>query len=95
MSIDDFIQVTWWNDVSKGKFPELLGLEVVSIGLNQVSCQLRAREELLAPNGYLHAGVVVTLADTACGYGCICSKPSQAKSFTTIELLCIHESRDI
>jgi acyl-coenzyme A thioesterase PaaI-like protein len=26
---------------------------------------------LMAPNGCLHAGTVVTLADTACGYGCI------------------------
>ena len=86
VSIDEFVQVTWWNDVSKGKFPDLLGLEIVSIGPHRVSCQLRTREELLAPNGYLHAGVVVTLADTACGYGCIYSKPSQAKSFTTIEL---------
>ena len=50
------------------------------------SCQLKVREELLAPTGYLHAGVVVTLADTACGYGCMNSKPSQAKLFTTIEL---------
>ncbi len=29
----------------------------------------------MAPNGYLHAGAVVALADTACGYGCILSLP--------------------
>ncbi len=51
-----------------------------------VSCQLQTREELLAPNGYLHAGTIVTLADTACGYGCLNSKPPEAKMFTTIEL---------
>ena len=40
----------------------------------------------MAPNGYLHAGTVVTLADTACGYGCILNLPEEATGFTTIEL---------
>ena len=40
----------------------------------------------MAPNGYLHAGTVVTLADTVCGYGCVISKPEAAIGFTTIEL---------
>ena len=47
---------------------------------------LPLRDELLAPNGYLHAGVVVGLADSACGYGCIASLPEGAYGFTTIEL---------
>jgi 1,4-dihydroxy-2-naphthoyl-CoA hydrolase len=51
---------------------------------------LRAGMELqsfhLAANGYLHAGSVVTLADTACGYGCFASLPAGADNFTTIEL---------
>jgi uncharacterized protein (TIGR00369 family) len=61
-------------------------MEILSVSHGYASCQLKVREELLAPNGYLHAGTVVTLADTACGYGCLNSKPSQAKLFTTIEL---------
>ena len=44
------------------------------------------RQELLAPNGFLHAGAVVTLADTAAGYGCMANLPEGARSFTTIEL---------
>ncbi|CAF1416668.1 unnamed protein product [Rotaria sp. Silwood1] len=86
ISIDEFINLTGWNDRSKGKFPGVIGMEIVSMSHGYVSCQLKIREELLAPNGYLHAGVIVTLADTACGYGCLNSKPSEAKSFTTIEL---------
>jgi 1,4-dihydroxy-2-naphthoyl-CoA hydrolase len=52
----------------------------------------RARGELeigphhIAPNGYLHAGAVVGLADTICGYGCIASLPDGASGFTTVEL---------
>lgn len=86
ISIDEFINITWWNDRSKNKFPGLVGMEFLSISDGYVSCQLKVREELLAPNGYLHAGVVVTLADTACGYGCLNCKPPQAKLFTTVEL---------
>ncbi|CAF3025609.1 unnamed protein product [Rotaria sp. Silwood2] len=86
ISIDEFIKLTRWNDRGKGTFPGVIGLEILSISHGYVSCQLKIREELLAPNGYLHAGVIVTLADTACGYGCLNSKSSEAKSFTTIEL---------
>jgi uncharacterized protein (TIGR00369 family) len=48
--------------------------------------RLPLRDELLAPNGYLHAATVVGLADSACGYGCIASLPEGAYGFTTIEL---------
>ena len=36
-----------------------------------MTAELKVREELLAPNGYLHAATVVALADTMCGYGCM------------------------
>ena len=39
-----------------------------------------------APNGFVHAGTVVTLADSACGYGCLASRPDGAANFTTLEL---------
>jgi uncharacterized protein (TIGR00369 family) len=40
----------------------------------------------MAPNGFLHAGSVVTLADSCSGYGCVNSLPQGAAGFTTIEL---------
>ena len=43
-------------------------------------------ESHMATNGYLHAGAVVTLADTSCGFGCISHLPEGATNFTTIEL---------
>jgi uncharacterized protein (TIGR00369 family) len=52
----------------------------------RVVLRLPVRPELLAPNGYLHAGAVVALADTACGYGCFASLPDGGTGFTTIEL---------
>lgn len=43
-----------------------------------------------AGNGYLHAGALVTLADTACGYGALAGLPDGAEGFTTIELKSNH-----
>jgi uncharacterized protein (TIGR00369 family) len=40
----------------------------------------------MAPNGYLHAGTVVTPADTAAGCGCVSNLPDRPTGFTTIEL---------
>ncbi|MCU0647465.1 MAG: PaaI family thioesterase [Gemmatimonadaceae bacterium] len=42
--------------------------------------------QLMAANGYLHAGSVVSLADTCAGFGCIAHLPTGASSFTTVEL---------
>jgi len=43
-------------------------------------------EAVLAANGYLHAGTVVALADTSCGYGTFGSLPPEVTNFTTVEL---------
>jgi 1,4-dihydroxy-2-naphthoyl-CoA hydrolase len=73
-------------ELGRGHLPGLLGIEVDSIEEGQVSMHVILRDELLAPNGYLHAATVVGLADSACGYGCIASLPPGATGFTTIEL---------
>jgi 1,4-dihydroxy-2-naphthoyl-CoA hydrolase len=64
----------------------LLGIQIDEIEHGRVRMRLPLRPELLAPNGYLHAGTVVALADSSCGYGCIASLPPEATGFTTIEL---------
>ena len=70
-----------------GRFlPGLVGVEVDSVGDGVVRAHLDLREELLAPNGYLHAASVIALADTACGYGCLLGLPDGGVGFTTIEL---------
>jgi 1,4-dihydroxy-2-naphthoyl-CoA hydrolase len=48
--------------------------------------RLPIEDRHIAPNRYLHAGAVVGLADTACGYGCRVSLPEGAIGFTTVEL---------
>jgi uncharacterized protein (TIGR00369 family) len=70
--------------------PGLLGLVVVHVGDGEVHCELAVAPKLMAPNGYLHAGSVVTLADTSAGYGCIANLPPGASGFTTLELKSNH-----
>jgi 1,4-dihydroxy-2-naphthoyl-CoA hydrolase len=72
--------------VTAGTLPGLLGVEVAAVEDGRVALRLPVRRDLLAPNGYLHAGTVVALADTACGYGCFASLPEGGTGFTTIEL---------
>ncbi len=74
------------NRRSEGALPGLIGLEIVGAEEGSISSRLVLREELLAPNGYLHAATVVALADTSCGYGTFVSLPDGATGFTTIEL---------
>ncbi len=52
----------------------------------ELRAELRVQEHLMAPNGFLHAGSLVTLADTCCGYGCVNNLPAGAGGFTTVEL---------
>lgn len=69
-----------------GRLPGLVGLEVTAIADGEVSARIPLQPHHLAPNGYLHAAVVVALADTACGYGALRSRPEGSTGFTTIEL---------
>ena len=74
------------NDRGTGTLPGLIGLEILEVQEGRIRGRLRLREELLAPNGYLHAATVVALADTSCGYGCFANLPDGAEGFTTVEL---------
>jgi uncharacterized protein (TIGR00369 family) len=69
-----------------GRFPGALGVEVLEVVPGRTRMRLRIREDHLAPNGYLHAGVVMGLADSACGYGCVASLPDGAVNFATLEV---------
>ena len=74
------------NERGAGFLPGHLGIVVDHIDANEIRASLEVCEALMAPNGFLHAGTVVTLADTSCGYGCIAKLPAGATGFTTIEL---------
>jgi 1,4-dihydroxy-2-naphthoyl-CoA hydrolase len=74
------------NERGVGRLPGLIGLEVLEAEGGRLATRLELRDELLAPNGYLHAATVVALADTSCGYGTFVGLPEGAEGFTTVEL---------
>src|ERR671914_520957 len=74
------------NERGMGTLPGLIGLTILEAEEGKISSRLALRDELLAPNGYLHAATVVALADTSCGYGTFVNLPEGAEGFTTIEL---------
>ncbi len=69
-----------------GRLPGHLDLELVEISEGSAVMRCGIRDFHTAPNGYLHAGSVVALADTTAGYGVMGNLPAGATSFTTIEL---------
>jgi uncharacterized protein (TIGR00369 family) len=79
-----------FNQISQGHLPGHLGILVTEVGAGELRTELTLQTALMAPNGYLHAGSVVALADTAAGYGCIANLPAGALGFTTMELKSNH-----
>jgi 1,4-dihydroxy-2-naphthoyl-CoA hydrolase len=74
------------NERGIGRLPGLIGLEVLEAEEGRLATRRELRDELLAPNGDLHAATIVALADTSCGYGTFVSLPEGAEGFTTVEL---------
>ncbi|WP_313703035.1 PaaI family thioesterase [Massilia sp.] len=79
-----------FNERGGGTLPAYLGIEITEVAEGRIAARLPIQPHLLAPNGYLHAGSVVTLADTAAGYACMAHLPEGGQSFTTIELKSNH-----
>ncbi|NHZ78961.1 hotdog fold thioesterase [Massilia sp. CCM 8695] len=78
------------NSFGAGTLPGYMGVEITRVGGGEVAARLEIKPHLLAPNGFLHAGTVITLADTAAGYACVANLPEGANSFTTIEIKSNH-----
>jgi len=79
-----------FNQRSSGNLPGLLGIHVLHVSQGELRSELVIRKTLMASNGFLHAGSVVTLADTSAGYGCVSNLPEGATGFTTVELKSNH-----
>jgi uncharacterized protein (TIGR00369 family) len=79
-----------FNELGTNTLPGHVGLQITFVGPSEVRAELPIAAFLMAPNGFLAAGSIVTLADTAAGYGCVAHLPEQATGFTTLELKCNH-----
>lgn len=90
MSTDTKFSPENMNKFGSASLPGFLGIEITRVDGGEVAARLEVKPHHLAPNGFLHAGTVITLADTAAGYACVANLPEGANSFTTIELKSNH-----
>jgi uncharacterized protein (TIGR00369 family) len=56
----------------------LIGARLLTVEPGMVEITLPYRADLTQQNGYLHAGVVTTIADSACGYAAMSLMPAEA-----------------
>lgn len=71
-----------------GTLPDHMGLQFTHVERGLARCRFDVKPHHMAPNGFLHAASVIALVDSACGFGCMASRPEGAAGFTTIELKC-------
>ncbi len=74
-----------FNTRSEGVLPGHLGFEVTAISREGVTLACAIARHHHAPNGFLHGGTVVALADTAAGFATLANLRA-GDGFTTIEL---------
>ncbi|MFB8006084.1 PaaI family thioesterase [Nocardia sp. NPDC056000] len=61
-----------------------LGIGITSLAPGRVVLELPFREDLCQQNGFVHAGAITTLADSACGYAAMSLQPPD-RDILTVE----------
>jgi uncharacterized protein (TIGR00369 family) len=57
-------------------FMNLIGTEAVDIAPGRVVLELPYRADLCQQNGFVHAGAITSIADSACGYAALTTMPA-------------------
>lgn len=60
-----------------------LGAEVLAVRAGEVEIVLPFSDRVLQQHGFVHAGAVATIADSACGYAALSVMPPDAAVLTT------------
>jgi uncharacterized protein (TIGR00369 family) len=76
----------YFNQLGRENLPGHLKIVVTEVAEGLLKAEFAVGPHLLAPNGFMHGGSVVALADTCAGYGAIANLPEGATTFTTVEL---------
>ncbi|MFL6284366.1 MAG: PaaI family thioesterase [Pyrinomonadaceae bacterium] len=58
---------------------ETIGARLVRVAPGEVEIELPFREDLTQQHGYLHAGIVAAVVDSACGYAAMSLAPEGAE----------------
>jgi uncharacterized protein (TIGR00369 family) len=70
---------------ARQQFMATVGAELVRVAPGEVDIQLRPDSRLTQQHGYLHAGVVTAVVDSACGYAAL-TLMEEAAEVLTVEL---------
>ena len=57
---------------------QTIGARLEAVEQGRVSIRLPYRDDLTQQHGFLHAGVIAAVADSACGYAALTTMPAEA-----------------
>ena len=60
----------------KQRFMSAIGARLVRVAPGEVDVEVATRDDLVQQHGFLHAGVVSSAADSACGYAALSLMPA-------------------
>lgn len=61
---------------------QTIGARLIRVAPGEVEIELPFRDDLGQQHGFLHAGIVTAIADTACGYAALSLMPADASVLT-------------
>ena len=63
---------------AKQAFMSTIGAEIAELSAGHVTLRMKVRDDLTQQHGFLHAGAIAALADSACGYAALSLMPADA-----------------
>lgn len=84
--VDNLVEL----DADPDGYPSALNPRARALTGERVVLGAEIDERHYSGNGYVHAGALITLADTACGSVTLADPPDGAIGFTTVELKANH-----
>ena len=63
---------------AKQRLMTTIGAQVAEVAAGKVALRLPFRDDLTQQHGFLHAGTIAALADSACGYAALSLMPADA-----------------
>lgn len=79
----DDIEARVRDSFSRQTIMATLGAEVSAVRAGEVEIVLPFSDRVLQQHGFIHAGAVATIADSACGYAALTVMPREAAVLTT------------
>lgn len=67
---------------ARQKVMEAIGAEIAQVAPGELSIEMPFREDLTQQDGFLHAGVLAAILDSACGYAAMTLVPAGSRVLT-------------